>query len=284
MTDNKKIEINMDIIENPTGKKRRGRRPRYEKKNEVINGIDISEVENKKIINDNELNNQNNIIHLKINKYKANINENDNELLVGYDKIHDDDFASMPEKIENISDNLFKDIDHDDEHHYNMNTCCYWCCHIFNNLGIGLPIKYVNNIFYTFGHFCSMECMCAYNFYSNEVNYNKWEIYGLINLLNKKLGNKQLKIAPPRQSLIMFGGTKSIEEYRASFNIKNIILHTYPMVNITNNIEEINDILNMKYMDNILLNKKKLSYYEIKRKQKIVDNLNNDMKNILQES
>jgi hypothetical protein len=279
-----KIEINMETMDTTITKKKRGRRPRYEKKNEVIDGININILENKKIINDNELDNRNNIIHLKINKYTTVDNINNTELLSGYDKEYEDEFSSNPQKIETISNNIFKDIDHDDEHHYNMNTCCYWCCHIFNNLGIGLPIKYINNVFYTFGHFCSIECMCAYNFYSNEVNYNKWEIYGLINLLNKKLGNNSIKLAPPRQSLIMFGGTKTIEEYRASFNIKNIILHTYPMVNITNNIEELNNILNMKYIDNTLLNKKKLSYYEIKRKQKVVSNLNNDMKNILQEN
>lgn len=280
--ENSKININMDIIDEVQGKKKRGRRPRYEqKKNVVIDGINTNEIINKKIINDNEINSQNNIIHLKINKY--NIDETINEeLLEGYDKNLENDFTSVPEKIENMSDNLFKDINNDNEHNYNINTCCYWCCHVFNNLGIGMPIKYTNNIFYTFGHFCSLECMTSYNFYSNEVNYNKWEIFGLINLLNKKLGNKQIKLAPPRQSLIMFGGKKTIEEYRSSFNIKNVILHTYPMINITNNIEEINDILSIKYIDNTLLNKNKLSYYEIKRKQKILDNINNDMKNILQ--
>jgi len=277
-----KIQISMETPEITNGKKKRGRRPRYEqKKNVIINGINTNDINNEKIINDKEIDNQNNIIHLKINKYN-NDDEIDRELLEGYN-FSQDEFISVPEKVENMSENLFKDINNDNDTYYNMNTCCYWCCHIFNNKGIGMPIKYINNIFYTFGNFCSIECVTAYNFYSSEINYNKWDIYSLIHLLNKKLGNKTLKLAPPRQSLIMFGGTKTIDEFRNSFNIKNLLLHTYPMVNITNNIEEINDILNIKYIDNILLNKKKLSYYEVKRKQKVIENLNNEMKNILQE-
>jgi hypothetical protein len=104
-------------------------------------------------------------------------------------------------------------------------TCCWWCCHQFDSIPIGLPEKYINDTFHLYGCFCSFNCAQAYNLNTND---NKvWEIYSLLNFFKKKicdLNNIQYKnydyicSSPPRQSLNIFGGPLTIEDFRNSLN------------------------------------------------------------------
>ncbi len=94
---------------------------------------------------------------------------------------------------------------------------CYWCCQPFSTPPCGLPKRYINNVFYLYGCFCSPECAAAYNFNtfsSDEV----WEYYSLLNLLYKDLYDTKIKLAPPRNSLDIFGGHMNIQEFRAFNN------------------------------------------------------------------
>lgn len=268
---NIKLEININDNETqPPVKKKRGRKPRNEKPPDIL----FEKIENSNLINDNLEINKDKIMHLKINNDSHQIfPELENKDLDGYENTND--FNTIPENIENMYDELFNNIETDKK--YDMNSCCYWCCHNFNNISIGLPLKYYNNKFYTYGNFCSIECMSAYNFYSNEINHNKWNTFTLINLLNKKLGGSIVKLAPPRQSLIMFGGTKTIEEFRNSFISKNLLLHSYPMININNMIEEINEISIINQIDNQALNKKKIGFYNKKLLNQELINGNNNL-------
>ena len=119
-------------------------------------------------------------------------------------------------KIHNINNNKIEWVKTTD-------TCCWWCCHKFDSVPIGLPEKYINDTFHLYGCFCSFNCAQAYNL---NTNYNKiCEVYSLLNFLKKKicdLNNIQYKnydyicSAPPRQSLNMFGGPMSIDEFRNS--------------------------------------------------------------------
>lgn len=135
---------------------------------------------------------------------------------------------------------------------YSDSIVCYWCCHKFDSTYLGLPMKYKNNVFHVSGCFCSFECMCAYNFYSNENNYNIWEIYNLINIMaNIMEYGRQIYPAPPRKCLKMFGGYMSIDEFR-NFKTSNKIINinkTPYVVNIEQ-IEEINDF-NHRNHDNV---------------------------------
>ena len=121
-------------------------------------------------------------------------------------------------KIHNINNNKI-------EWMTTTNTSCWWCCHQFDSIPIGLPEKYINDTFHLYGCFCSFNCAQAYNLNTND---NKvWEIYSLLNFFKKKicdLNNIQYKnydyicSSPPRQSLNIFGGPLTIEDFRNSLN------------------------------------------------------------------
>jgi hypothetical protein len=120
---------------------------------------------------------------------------------------------------------------------------CYWCCHQFNTVPFGIPVKYCNEKFHVFGCFCSLECAAAYNFDSLESTDEVWERYNLLNLLSRRLGYKPLvKAAPNKLALKMFGGHLDIETFRQNFESKKILSINFPpMMTITQQIEEVNE-------------------------------------------
>jgi hypothetical protein len=159
--------------------KKRGRKP---KKKEIIN-------DNPKFTNGNI--SENLVIKLNINTNEANIIE-------GYDNIENQDQIDMNET--------------------SKSELCWNCCHSFHNIVHGIPLKYINNVFYIYGDFCSLECASRY-IYDN-FKATKWEIFTLINLYHRKMNNNNDKINIPlsRLSLKIFGGNMTIEEYRGNFN------------------------------------------------------------------
>lgn len=95
---------------------------------------------------------------------------------------------------------------------------CYHCCHLIPNCeySLGLPYSYKNDNFYTEYSFCSWSCMKSYNQYTNDSlkNYR----YSLISLMWKYLHPDQkfeIISAPAKDSLKIFGGNMSIEEFRS---------------------------------------------------------------------
>ena len=131
---------------------------------------------------------------------------------------------------------------------YKTDIHCWWCCHQFDSIPIGMPLKIKKNgTFQVIGCFCSFNCIIAYS------NNNKHNNIGLIQSLFRKLldepvfkfyesSNKcesQLKSAPPRETLKIFGGNLTIEQFRDSFNhYKNYTILTLPMISIGQKIEE----------------------------------------------
>ena len=126
--------------------------------------------------------------------------------------------------------------------------CCWWCCHQFETVPIGLPVKYdEKKKFHVKGVFCSFSCMMAYK-NDNPIYQSKRD---LINFLYKKLtGTFLLDInlvpAPPRCALKMFGGELNINQFRNSFKENKIYkMIQYPMFICNDYIEEV-DIENIK--------------------------------------
>ena len=188
-----------------TEKKKRGRKP---KTNITINENPIftsPENENKNLIikiNNKELNTLDNIDYLDDinNNFKDEINNIDN--------------------INNINNNQ----------KYTNGKICWNCCHDFLDIIVGMPIKYNNNVFYTYGNFCSLECACRYCF--DNFNNDAAEIYSIINLYNIIVykNNNKVKCAPHKLTLNIFGGPLSIEEYRKSFNTTEYYNITIPPI------------------------------------------------------
>lgn len=140
-------------------------------------------------------------------------------------------------KIHNINNNKIEWVK-------KTETYCWWCCHNFNTVPIGLPEKYINDTFHLYGCFCSFNCAQSYNLNTND---NKiWERYSLLNFLKKKicnLNNIQYKnydyicSSPPRQSLTIFGGPMSIDDFRNSLytltkNYNYILPPMIPLIGI----------------------------------------------------
>ena len=142
----------------------------------------------------------------------------------------------MPEFVESNSRNSWP---------LTVKIDCLWCCHPFKNIPIGFPQKYINKSFYVTGNFCSFNCAASYIFNSLEVPSRKWEMFSLLNLMKKQLLEiehycDKIKLAPPRESLIKFGGFYNIEEFRKASDIDNKTFNIInpPMISVIPKIEE----------------------------------------------
>jgi len=114
-------------------------------------------------------------------------------------------------------------------------SCCWWCCHSIDGDTLRLPYKYdsIRDLFHLMGHYCSWECMKAWNMNSRsmkapEINMN-------ITLLKKRMLNKVecTRAAPNRYCLKMFGGSVDIKDFRKGLNDRWVSLpniNFYPIV------------------------------------------------------
>lgn len=131
----------------------------------------------------------------------------------------------------------------------NTNIACWWCCHSFNNIPLGIPEFINKDKFYLFGCFCSFNCMMAYNLDLND--YKIWDRQANIYQMKNKIDPENIytiQPAPPRQSLKIFGGPLNIEEFRESFYVINKEFRYFlpPMISIVGMIEEYNKDLSEK--------------------------------------
>lgn len=125
---------------------------------------------------------------------------------------------------------------------------CWWCCHEFSSMPIGMPLDFNTNTkkFRVRGVFCSFACMVAYK---TEQRYRNKD--SLIKYMYKKLtdangGAPSLPCAPPRCVLRIFGGDLTIDEFRSSTKENKMYkMIEYPMFMSKEYVEEI-DILNIK--------------------------------------
>jgi len=180
----------------------------------------------------------------------ANDNENIEDLIIKLNNNKNDD-SNILYTINELELNK-------DYNKYNISEICWNCCHKFNNIITGLPIDYNNNIFYTIGDFCSLECAARYAF--NNYNNKIYEIIPIINMYNNmKYGNiHKINMAPDKLLLKQFGGEMDINDYRKKFN--NIYYVNSPIIiPINNNIYkyELNNYNNIK--DLKLYRKKELN-------------------------
>lgn len=135
---------------------------------------------------------------------------------------------------------------------------CYNCCHTFDSTPVGIPQTLINHKFYCYGNFCSYNCAKRYlcpnyndqddlasvfantDIYVGDSHGEKLQLLEL--LYHMETGadlTEQIKPAPNKLVLKMFGGSKSIDEFRDSFKT-NTNFHTFkmPLVSIGYQIEE----------------------------------------------
>jgi hypothetical protein len=150
-------------------------------------------------------------------------------------------------------------------------VCCYWDTEPFDWEPLGLPEKKIGDTFYVKHCFCGFNCMASYNFRINDDKV--WERYALINLMYKKMyninQNIKVKLAPPIESQIKFGGIYNIDQFRKLCDQKFIKVQSFPLINIQSYLEEIN----IQTGDNQSANS--MSQSEVKN---YLDKVNNDYK------
>ena len=123
--------------------------------------------------------------------------------------------------------------------------CCYWCCHPIESKEFGIPIKYdtLHKTFTTYGFFCSLECVVAYNYDRYMGTDRLWEIHSWIQWMAERMGYPiPVRPAPDRYLLKMFNGPLDIEEFRQTHKdfYKTYVFNMPPLIHIQGQMEAIN--------------------------------------------
>lgn len=124
---------------------------------------------------------------------------------------------------------------------------CWHCCHPFEGQAIQLPRLYdaTECLYHVYGSFCSLSCSKAYLL--NLPFFQKEQHMYVFNRMCKELyGIHEVIEAPPRETLHMFGGPFSIEEFRSKNHrcvIQNPPFVSYCMI-VEEKLESHNNTLN----------------------------------------
>lgn len=186
---------------------------------------------------------KNNFLQIESNKYNIHsykTNESIDNIYINTDYTQ---LNSVNNNLENLR-NLNK-------YEY-INSVCWNCCHFLdkNCIPVPLPIKYdeIKNIFVCYGIFCSFNCALLYNI-TYKIKDSSHLLYYLYKKCNiKNLTDNYFTQAPPRETLQMFGGILTIEQYRQNFKTLNTFdIYTYPVIFVN---REIHQHIKYNYQDN----------------------------------
>jgi hypothetical protein len=191
----------------------------------------------------------------KINSIINNNDSQDSKILVPTPYESNSYFMN---DAENISYDTNTEYQTSYSNNNNNNSHCFWCCHSIDNVVYSMPYNYdtVNDSYFVFGSFCSLQCANAYNFSVHGSSDKVWEINSWIQMLGKRYGfTNTIRPAPSKYLLKMFGGNLSIDEFREAHikSDKTYVLNIPPMISINSSSE----ILNTSYLAKMSEHKKK---------------------------
>lgn len=145
---------------------------------------------------------------------------------------------------------------------------CWWCCHQFNTPIVYAPTHYHHKkaIFKVKGVFCSYSCSYAYTMKDPTIKDKS-----LIKFMYKIItGNifKNINPAPPKEILKIFGGSKSIEDFRkyCEDTKYTVCINTYPLVYVSQQVET-REIVSL--VDESLSNVRKVKNAKINIKREV---------------
>lgn len=122
--------------------------------------------------------------------------------------------------------------------------CCWYCCHGFPTTPVCIPAQYSleRRLFHVFGIFCSWNCAKAYvqSTYSSD---SSEQLMWMRILAHEVFGCDidELKSAPPRIFLRMFGGHLSIDDFRAKSSVATTVALEPPLVSHPIMLQEVGD-------------------------------------------
>lgn len=134
---------------------------------------------------------------------------------------------------------------------------CWWCCHTFKNSCINLPTNLKRDVYTVYGIFCSYSC--CYSYMKSVPEYSK-NMHLLNYYFKDNTGKKgsildHIKPAPPRETLEMFGGPLTIDEFRNNSSI--ISVSRYPYTYKYSEMKKVSKVIEPQQVSKILpLNKK----------------------------
>jgi hypothetical protein len=118
---------------------------------------------------------------------------------------------------------------------------CFWCSHKFSNMPCFLPVKEESGVYYIYGNFCTPQCGLAYLLNEHLDSHVRWERMALLHRMYHPAGKigSRLYPAPPRESLLDFGGTYTYEQYRQiiSNNKVRVDIQMPPMISILGTLD-----------------------------------------------
>jgi hypothetical protein len=126
---------------------------------------------------------------------------------------------------------------------------CWNCDTYFTGTPIGLPDKEVNGQFHCHGNFCWFDCVARY-LVDHEDTFGFWEKYSLLCLIYQRVMNlppeTKVPFAPPKESLIKYGGPLSYEEYhKMSQSNRTIEIYQLPLIPVMLHISEVYQATNI---------------------------------------
>ena len=120
---------------------------------------------------------------------------------------------------------------------------CWWCCHPFDGIPVGLPLRHAAGIFHCTGIFCGLECALAFNRRERH-GHDADDTSNHIQLMAMRMGRTagSIRPAPDRSLLRMFGGPLTVDEFRAvsvPASERALRLHLPPVQAVVPAVEEI---------------------------------------------
>lgn len=119
-------------------------------------------------------------------------------------------------------------------------TACFWCAHSFTWKPSVIPEREEKGVYRIYGNFCCPSCAMASLLNESLDTHVRWERIALLHrLYGKNYKSHRIFPAPTRESLTLFGGPVSIEQYRATIEQEKIRIdiQTPPMVSILGSID-----------------------------------------------
>lgn len=119
-------------------------------------------------------------------------------------------------------------------------VACFWCAHTFDWKPSIIPEREEKGTYRVYGNFCGPCCAMAYLLNEALDTHVRWERIALLHrLYGPAYPNGRIFPAPTRQSLQLFGGPMSIEQYRGAISAGKVRvdIQTPPMVSILGSID-----------------------------------------------
>lgn len=123
-------------------------------------------------------------------------------------------------------------------------VACHWCCHPFDGPPCAAPERVVGGNYEVFGCFCSFNCALSYVLDMRDERV--LERVALLHAMRRKAGGEagEIKPAPRRETLKMFGGCLDITKFRENFVIPTEEINFYLA-----NVAPLVPLVEVKYHD-----------------------------------